>query len=72
MTNEQRIELQRCARTIASILYEDTENTEPEKLKTLEGIETAVREQVQKHVSSEIGVFLLLQAQGQHQVGQDK
>lgn len=72
MTEEQRRELQRCALTIASILYEDTENREPEKLKTLEGIETAVREQVQKHVSSQIGVFLLAQVQAQHQVEQDK
>jgi hypothetical protein len=72
MTNEEISELQNHVRAISEILYRDTENTEPEKLKTLEGIETAVREQVQKHVSSEIGVFLLARAQAQHQVGADK
>ena len=43
---------------IASILHKDSKNREPEKLKTLEGIEIEVREQIQKYVSPEIGVFL--------------
>ena len=63
MIEEKRLELQNHVSAIASILYEDSKEREPEKLKTLEGIEKDVREQVQKYVSSEIGVFLLAQRQ---------
>ena len=65
MKEEKRLELQNHVSAIASILYEDSKEREPEKLKTLEGIEKEVREQVQKYVSSEIGVFLLAQRQEQ-------
>lgn len=40
---------------IAKILYEDTL---PERLINLAGIEEAVRSQMQKHVMPEVGVFL--------------
>ena len=40
---------------IAKILYK---NTPPEKIETLEGIETTVREQVLSHVSPKIAFFL--------------
>jgi hypothetical protein len=69
MTEEERTEVQKCAQKIASILHKDSKNREPEKLKTLEGIEIEVREQIQKYVSPEIGVFLSKQRQAQ-QVGE--
>jgi len=46
---------------IAKILYEDTS---AEQLTTL-GIEQAVRNQMQKHVMPEVGVFLSQQLQAQ-------
>lgn len=59
MTNEEALELQKHIKGIAQILYKEVENTEPDKLNTLEGIEISVRQQVQKYVNAEIGVFLL-------------
>jgi hypothetical protein len=55
MSEEERQELQKCAKTIGEILHKDNKNREPKKLKTLEG--------------PEIGVFLLAQRQAQ-QVGE--
>ena len=68
MIEEKRLELENHVSAIAAILYEYSKNREPEKLKTLEGIELEVREQVQKYVSREIGIFLLAQRQEQKQV----
>ena len=64
MTPEQKQALQEHIRAIAKILYEDTS---PERVTSLAGIEEAVRGQMQKHVMPEVGVFLSkqLQAQGQ-------
>jgi len=56
-------------KTIASILHKDSKNREPKKLKTQEGTEIEVREQIQKYVIPEIRVFLLAQRQAQ-QVGE--
>jgi hypothetical protein len=47
------------------ILLEDSKNREPEKLKTLEGIELEVREQIPKYISPQIGVFLSTPRQAQ-------
>jgi hypothetical protein len=69
MTEEKRLELQNYAKAIAEILHEDSKNREPERLKTIEGIEVEVREQIQKYISPEIGVFLSRQKQVQ-QVGE--
>ena len=55
MTPEDSQKLQAYLEAVAAIL---DRNTEPEKLKTLEGIEQAVRQQVLEHVSPQIGVFL--------------
>ncbi len=55
MTPEQEQALQGHIQAIASILYEDTP---AEQLKTLGGIEQAVREQMQKHVMPKVGSFL--------------
>jgi hypothetical protein len=58
MTPEDEAQLQQCVETIAAILYR---NTPPEQLKTLEGIEQAIREQTQQKVLPQLGVFLLQQ-----------
>lgn len=49
-------QIQAHARAIAALLYDETG---PEQLTTLEGIETAVRGHILEHVSPEIGHFLL-------------
>lgn len=54
MTPEQKQALQEHIQAIAKILYEDTS---PERLTSLAGIEQAVRSQMQKHVMPEVGVF---------------
>jgi hypothetical protein len=72
MTEQERTELDNHVQAIAAILYKDSKDRDPSKLKTLAGIELEVREQVQKHVSSEIGVFLLAQTQAQHRAEQEQ
>lgn len=64
MTPEQQQALQEHIQAIAKILYEDTP---PEQLTTLAGIEQAVRDQMQKHLMPDVGFFLSqwLQAQPQ-------
>jgi hypothetical protein len=57
MIEEKRLELESHVKAIAAILYEDSKKEESERLKTLEGMEIVVREQVQKYVSAEIGFF---------------
>jgi hypothetical protein len=64
MTPEQEQALQEHVQAIARILYE---NTPAEQLKTLGGIEQVVREQMQKHVMPEVGVFLSQRQQEQQQ-----
>ena len=64
MTPEKQQALQEHIQAIAKILYEDTS---PEKLTSLAGIEEAVRSQMQKHVMPEIGFFLSKQLQAQAQ-----
>lgn len=48
-------QIQAHVRAIATLLYDETA---PEQLTTLEGIETAVRGHILEHVSPEIGNFL--------------
>jgi hypothetical protein len=55
MDSDKLQKIQAHAREIAALLYEETA---PEQLTTLEGIEAAVRGQILKHVSPEIGIFL--------------
>lgn len=59
MDVEKKAQIQAHARAIAALLYEETN---PEQVKTLAGIEVAVREHLLEHVSPEIGDFLLQQA----------
>lgn len=58
MTPEQKAQLQPHLDAIAKILYEDSD---PATMQTLEGIELRVREQIQAHVSPELGRFLSAQ-----------
>ncbi len=55
METDKRQQIQAHARAIAALLYDETA---PEQLTTLEGIEAAVRGQLLEHVSPEIGHFL--------------
>lgn len=55
MNSEKQQQIQEHARAIAALLYEETP---PEQLTTLDGIETAVRSHILEHVSPEIGHFL--------------
>jgi hypothetical protein len=72
MTESEKNEIHAHVQAIAAILYKDTESREPERLTSLEGIEIAVREQMQQCVSKDVGIFLSRQAQGQNLVGQGK
>ena len=58
MTPEQKTQLQSHLDAIGKILYEDSD---PESMQTLEEIELTVREQIQAHVSPELGSFLSAQ-----------
>jgi hypothetical protein len=64
MTPEQKQALQEHIQGIAKLLYEDTS---PERLTNLAGIEEAVRSQMQKHIMPEVGVFLSKRLQAQEQ-----
>lgn len=59
METDKKAQIQAHARAIAALLYEETD---PEQVKTLAGIEEAVRGHLLEHVSPEIGKFLLKQA----------
>ena len=72
MTESEKNEIRDHVQAIAAILYKDSKSREPEKLTSLEGIEIAVREQMQLCVSKDIGIFLSRQAREQNLVGQEK
>jgi hypothetical protein len=61
MDAQKKAQIQAHARALAALLYEETD---PEQVKTLVGIEAAVRGHLLEHVSPEIGDFLLQQAAG--------
>jgi hypothetical protein len=62
MDADKKAQLQAHARAIAALLYEETD---PEQVKTLAGIEEAVRGHLLEHISPEIGDFLSKQSVGQ-------
>lgn len=62
MDAEKKAQIQAHARALAALLYEETDL---EQVKTLAGIEAAVRGHLLEHVSPEIGDFLLQQAVAQ-------
>lgn len=55
MTPAQEHALKAHLEAIAQILYEESD---PEAMKTLEGIELTIREKIQAHISPELGRFL--------------
>ena len=55
MDAEKKAQLQAHAQAIAALLYEETD---PEQVKTLEGIEETVRDHLLEYVGPEIGFFL--------------
>jgi hypothetical protein len=64
-------QIQAHARAIVALLYDETA---PEQLTTLEGIEAAIRGHILEHVSPEIGLFLSQQrvAPAADEVGKSK
>ncbi len=68
MTPEQEQALKAHLEVIAQILYDDSD---PEAMKTLEGIELTVRQQIQTHVSPELGSFLSKQSQERKQASEE-
>lgn len=58
MSPEDKQRIEECTAEIAAILYKNAETKDAEQLKTLAGIEVAVREQVLEHVSPKVGIFL--------------
>ena len=55
MTPDDAAQLQHHLEAIAQLLYKESD---PTSLQTLEDIELTVREQVQTHVTPELGLFL--------------
>lgn len=58
MTPEQQQELNQHIQAIAKILHQEAE---AEKIQTLEGIETTIREQTLKYITPKLGFFFLSQ-----------
>lgn len=55
MSPEDQKRLQACVKEMSEILYR---NTKAEELTDLESIEKTVRQQLQEHVSPQVGIFL--------------
>jgi len=55
MDADKRAQVQAYTQALAALLYEETD---PEQVQTLEGIETAVRGHILEHVSPAVGNFL--------------
>jgi hypothetical protein len=55
MTPQQEQALKEHLQAIAKILYDDSD---PATMQTLEGLEMTLRQQIQTHVSPELGNFL--------------
>lgn len=55
MTPEQQQELNQHIQAIAKILHQEAD---AEKIKTLEGIETTIREQTLEYITPKLGFFL--------------
>lgn len=55
MTPSEQLELEACLKRVGEILYN---NSDPERLKNLEDIESTVRAKILEHVSPKITFFL--------------
>lgn len=62
MDDSKQARLKELTEELAALLYEETE---PEEVKTLEGIEKAVRGHLLEHVGPELGHFLSAQVAAQ-------
>jgi hypothetical protein len=60
MTPDQEQSLKQHLQAIAQILYDESD---PDTMKTLEGIEMTLKHQIQTHVSPELGIFLSKRSQ---------
>jgi hypothetical protein len=68
MTPEQAQALNTHLQAIGQILYDDSD---PTTLKTLEGIEMTLRQQIQTHVSPKLGSFLSKRLQERKQANSE-
>ena len=68
MTPEQEQALKTHLKAIAQILYDDSDL---KAMETLEGIELTVRQQVQAHVSPDLGSFLSKKLQEHKQASKE-
>lgn len=55
MTPEEKQELEQHVQAIAKLLYQDADKS---RMTNLGEIEEVIREQIQEHVSPQVGVFL--------------
>lgn len=58
MDTAKQAQIKAHALALAALLYEETQQTEPEKLKTLGGIEEAIRGHMQESVNPAVANFL--------------
>ena len=58
MDAAKEVEIKTHALALAALLYEETKATNPEQLKTLGGIEVAIREHMQERVNPAVANFL--------------
>lgn len=58
MDAAKEAEIQAHALALAALLYEETKTTNPEQLRTLGGIEVAIREHMQERVNPAVANFL--------------
>ena len=65
MTPEETKAMRSHVEAIAAILYQ---NTDPDRIQSLEGIEQTVRQHMLEHVSPQMGIFLSEQARTQARV----
>lgn len=65
MTPEETKAMRAHVEAIAAILYQ---NTDPDRIQSLEGIEQTVRQHMLEHVSPQMGIFLFAQARTQARV----
>ena len=68
MTPEETKAMRAHVEAIAAILYQ---NTDPDRIQSLEGIEQTVRQHMLEHVSPQMGIFLFAQARTQARVDAD-
>lgn len=68
MDASKEARLKALTQELAELLYEETD---PEEVKTLEGIENAVRGHLLEHVGPELGHFLSAQAAAQREAASE-